>query len=197
MASMYYDKKTKRWRVAWHVNLPDGTVDSGSKTFGKDKKTAKRFKEHCEKRAKQIKRTVFVDVVHLDVALQDWEDYCLGYTKQTRKHYTLEINDLPQTDKPDTFYGLVGSYTITANAAPTQVNVGDPITLKIKIGGSQYLKPVQWPSLEQIPEIASSFKIPSEYADGEIEDGAKLFTQTIRANNHANHLNMHDSVNHG
>ena len=45
MASMYYDKKTKRWRVCWRVTLPDGTIDSGSKTFGRDKKTAKRFKE--------------------------------------------------------------------------------------------------------------------------------------------------------
>ncbi len=27
MASMYYDKKTKRWRVAWRITLPDGTID--------------------------------------------------------------------------------------------------------------------------------------------------------------------------
>jgi site-specific recombinase XerD len=91
MASMYYDKKTRRWRVCWHVTLPDGTVDTGSKTFGKDKKTAKKFKEHCEKRAKQIKRTVFVEAVFLDDALQDWEDFCLGYTEQTRVLYTSEV----------------------------------------------------------------------------------------------------------
>jgi site-specific recombinase XerD len=91
MASMYYDKKGRRWRVCWHVTLPDGTIDSGSKTFGTDKKTAKKFKEHCEKRAKQIKRTVFVEAVFLDVALQDWEDSCLGYTEQTRKLYTSEV----------------------------------------------------------------------------------------------------------
>jgi site-specific recombinase XerD len=91
MASMYYDKKTKRWRVAWHVTLPDGTVDSGSKTFGKDKKTAKRFKEHCEKRAKQIKRTVFVEKVFLDDALEEWEAFCLGYTEQTRRLYISEV----------------------------------------------------------------------------------------------------------
>src|SRR5210317_630783 len=91
MASMYYDKKTRRWRVSWHVTLPDGTVDSGSKTFGRDKQTAKRFKEHCETRAKKLKQVIFVDVVHLDIALGEWEDYCLGYTEQTRKLYTREV----------------------------------------------------------------------------------------------------------
>jgi hypothetical protein len=91
MASLYYDKKTRRWRVCWRVTLPDGTIDTGSKTFGKDKKTAKKFKEHCEKRAKQIKRTVFVEKVFLDDALEEWESYCLGYTEQTRKLYIREI----------------------------------------------------------------------------------------------------------
>jgi hypothetical protein len=75
MASMYYDKKARRWRVCWYVTLLDWTVDSGSKTFDRDKKTAKKFMEHCEKRAKQLKQTIFIDVVHLKIALQDWEDF--------------------------------------------------------------------------------------------------------------------------
>ena len=91
MASMYYDKKGKRWRVCWHVTLPDGTVDTGSKTFGRDKKTAKRFKDHCENRAKQLKQAVFIDAVLLDIALQEWQDSCLGYTEQTRKLYIREV----------------------------------------------------------------------------------------------------------
>jgi len=91
MASMYYDKKTRRWRVCWRVTLPDGTIDSGSKTFGGDKKTAKRFKEHCEKKAKQIKRTVFVESIFLEDALGEWELFCLGYTEQTRQLYISEV----------------------------------------------------------------------------------------------------------
>ena len=53
---------------------------------------------------------------------------------------------MPEADKPAEFYGLVGQYTIAASAAPTKVNVGDPITLTIRIGGNPYLKPVQWPA---------------------------------------------------
>ncbi|MCF7956340.1 MAG: hypothetical protein K9M75_11100 [Phycisphaerae bacterium] len=49
MASMGWEKTGKRWRVFWHVTLPDGSVDKGSKSF-KDKKVALAFKKHCEKR---------------------------------------------------------------------------------------------------------------------------------------------------
>lgn len=94
----------------------------------------------------------------------------------------LTVKGLPQTGKPGDFYGLVGLYTISADATPKEVNVGDPITLTIRISGSRYLKPVQWPDLETIPEMAESFKIPSERSDGEIQNNAKVFTQTIRPN---------------
>jgi len=95
----------------------------------------------------------------------------------------LTVLPLPEQGKPDGFYGLVGRYTIEASAAPTKVSVGDPITLTIKIGGSRYLKPVQWPELEQVAELALNFKIPSQKASPTIQDNMKVFTQTIRANN--------------
>ncbi len=95
----------------------------------------------------------------------------------------LNVRSLPEQNKPDGFYGLVGRYSISANASPMKVNVGDPITLTIKIGGSRYLKPVQWPDLENVPELAQNFKIPSQKASPVIEEESKIFTQTIRANN--------------
>ncbi len=94
----------------------------------------------------------------------------------------LDVQPLPERGRPPQFYGLVGQYTIAASAAPTKVNVGDPITLTIRIGGNPYLKPVQWPALEQVPELAAGFKIPTEKASPVLEGGAKVFTQTIRAN---------------
>jgi tetratricopeptide (TPR) repeat protein len=95
----------------------------------------------------------------------------------------LDVQPLPETGKPPQFYGLVGQYTIVAAAAPTKVSVGDPITLTIRVGGNPYLKPVEWPALEQVPELAANFKIPAEKASPVLEEGAKVFTQTIRANN--------------
>ncbi len=93
----------------------------------------------------------------------------------------LTVLPLPEEGKPAGFYGLVGQYTISASAAPTKINVGDPITLTLKIGGGKYLTPVQWPALEGIPELADNFKIPAERASPVIENGYKIFTQTIRA----------------
>ena len=69
----------------------------------------------------------------------------------------LTVLSVPEQGKPAGFYGLVGRYTISAAAAPTKVNVGDPITLTIKIGGSKYLKPVQWPELEGLEELTGNF----------------------------------------
>jgi len=104
------------------------------------------------------------------------------------KPLSLSVLPLPEQGKPDGFYGLVGRYTISASAKPTtDVYMGDPITLTIEIGGSKYLKPVQWPKLEQVPELAANFKMPSQKATPTIIDGFKVFTQTIRPdNNQAN-----------
>jgi len=94
---------------------------------------------------------------------------------------TLQVQPLPDEGKPAGFYGLVGRYIISTSAEPTNVNVGDPITLSIKIGG-EYLRAVKWPALEDIKALAEDFKIPEEKAAPEIQNGFKVFTQTIRAN---------------
>lgn len=95
----------------------------------------------------------------------------------------LQVSPLSDEGRPAEFYGLVGQYTISASATPTKVNVGDPITLTIKIGGGKYLKPVQWPALENLPALADNFKIPTQKASPTIDGDFKVFTQTIRANN--------------
>ena len=104
------------------------------------------------------------------------------------KPQSLIVLPLPEQGKPDGFYGLVGRYTISASATPTtDVYMGDPITLTIKIGGGKYLKPVQWPKLEQVSELAANFKMPPQKATPTIDNGFKVFTQTIRPdNNQAN-----------
>jgi len=71
----------------------------------------------------------------------------------------LSVQPLPKEGQPDGFYGLVGDYKVAASAAPTKVNVGDPITLTIKISG-KHLSPVRWPELEKKSELAKNFKIP-------------------------------------
>ena len=93
----------------------------------------------------------------------------------------LEVLSLPKQAKPKGFYGLIGEYKIATSATPTEVNVGEPITLTIAIEG-HYLKPVQWPDLEGMAGFAANFKIPAERSSPVIKNGSIIFTQTIRAN---------------
>jgi hypothetical protein len=93
---------------------------------------------------------------------------------------TLDVADLPAAGRPSEFYGLVGEYHIDAAASPTDVNVGDPITLTLAISGSDYLEPMELPPLQNQKALFQGFKIPSERATGELFENKKIFTQTIR-----------------
>ncbi|MEW6355424.1 MAG: BatD family protein [Planctomycetota bacterium] len=94
---------------------------------------------------------------------------------------SLHVLPVPTEGQPPGYSGLVGEYRIEASAKPTEVNVGDPITLTIKVSGPPYLDHVELPPLDKQPAFADSFKIPKEIAPGKVESGAKVFTQTIRA----------------
>lgn len=93
----------------------------------------------------------------------------------------LEVLALPQEGRPANFSGLVGRYSIEADATPREVNVGDPITLTLRVKGSDYLSAVELPPLQDQPGLAGRFRIPREMASGRIEGNSKIFTQTIRA----------------
>lgn len=93
----------------------------------------------------------------------------------------LNVSDLPKKNRPDGFTGLIGRYNIIANATPTEVNVGDPITLNIVVSGPDYLENVELTGLHQQSALTGDFKIPVEMAPGKVEGNRKTFTQTFRA----------------
>ena len=47
----------------------------------------------------------------------------------------VESLPLPEANKPANFSGAVGAFTMSANAGPTTVTVGDPVTVRVKISG--------------------------------------------------------------
>jgi len=63
----------------------------------------------------------------------------------------VEINvlPLPEAGRPAGFTGAVGAYDLTYAAGPTNVQVGDPITVKIQITGRGALDQVPVPSLDE------------------------------------------------
>jgi hypothetical protein len=48
---------------------------------------------------------------------------------------TINVRPLPAENVPPGFNGAVGNYTMTFSAGPTNVAVGDPITVKVQISG--------------------------------------------------------------
>ena len=94
---------------------------------------------------------------------------------------SLQVDDLPSAGRPANFNGLVGRYSIEADATSTEVNVGDPITLTLRIAGPRYLADVELPPLQEQSALARDFRIPQDRAAGAVEGRSKVFTQTIRA----------------
>lgn len=92
----------------------------------------------------------------------------------------LRVSEVPENGRPNDFSGHIGEYTIRASALPTEISVGDPITLKLTLSGPDYLDHVTLPPLGRQTDLKKDFKIPRERAVGEVVGKTKVFTQTIR-----------------
>ncbi len=99
----------------------------------------------------------------------------------------LYVAPLPDEGKPADFTGLVGTFELSAQASPSDVNVGDPITLTITVRGPMSLQMVQSDMFALSRQLGKDFKVPEEMAPGEVKTDpktgkpVKVFTQTIRA----------------
>jgi hypothetical protein len=58
---------------------------------------------------------------------------------------SVESLPLPEKNKPANFTGAIGNFTMTATAGPTNVTVGDPITVRVQISGSGSLDAITLP----------------------------------------------------
>ena len=94
----------------------------------------------------------------------------------------LDVVPLPEP-RPASFTGLVGAYSIETAAAPTAVNVGDPITLTIRIRGPEPLDTIPAPALQAQQSLVADFKVSDEPSTPFVQDGSAVFTQTVRALN--------------
>ncbi|MBI5023960.1 MAG: protein BatD [Candidatus Omnitrophica bacterium] len=67
----------------------------------------------------------------------------------------LTVLPLPEENKPADFAGAVGQFNLDASVGPAEVNVGDPVTVRMQIGGEGNLKMVQPPAFTG----ADNFKV--------------------------------------
>lgn len=92
----------------------------------------------------------------------------------------LTIMPLPAEGRPADFNGAFGRHAISAFAKPTEVPVGDPITLTLEIAGESNLEQLLPPKLNQIEELNRDFEVSGDSLAGEIKGGQKIFAATIR-----------------
>lgn len=93
---------------------------------------------------------------------------------------TLTVKPLPEPGRPADFAGHVGSYALRVTAEPTDVSVGDPITLTIELSGPEYLDKVDGPDLDRDEELNRSFRL-SPPEPGVVEGRTKVFKRILRA----------------
>lgn len=119
-----------------------------------------------------------------------------GLTVTASKHLgivaampAVQVLAPPEAGRPPTFNGAVGRFGFNVTARPTQVAVGDPITLTLTIDdrtpGGTLLDLVAAPPLDRVAEIDRDFKVPTDPLSGIVKDRRKTFTQTVRAKNDA------------
>lgn len=76
------------------------------------------------------------------------------FNRQERRPITLSslevdlnVKELPKEDQPEDFSGAVGNFNFDVSVNPTDIKVGDPITVRMEISGSGHLKTVDMPEL--------------------------------------------------
>jgi len=66
----------------------------------------------------------------------------------TSQPVTVNVIDLPAEGKPADFTGGVGNFNYEVSVSPTEIRVGDPVTLRMKIEGKGNLKAIEFPKIK-------------------------------------------------
>ncbi|MBC7772781.1 MAG: BatD family protein [Pyrinomonadaceae bacterium] len=96
----------------------------------------------------------------------------------------IDVKALP-LPAPTGFSGLVGKYAVDATASPTVLNVGDPLTLIVRVSGPEPMDRVPPLELERKPEFSRAFKMSTDTAIPALTPAAAVFNITMRPRNDA------------
>ena len=93
---------------------------------------------------------------------------------------TLQILPLPTDQVPPDFSGAVGRFSLDAHIGSTNVAVGDPLTLTVRISGSGNLPAVRWSAPTNWPGL-KAYDPTSQLESGDPLglDGTRVFEQVL------------------
>ncbi|MDP7069839.1 MAG: BatD family protein [Phycisphaerales bacterium] len=96
----------------------------------------------------------------------------------------VDVQTPPTSGRPATWSGAIGQYRFDVSASPTEVVVGEPITLTMRItdvgSGPSDLELLQAPALSHDEALTESFRVPDDRPGGVVSGRTKTFTQSIR-----------------
>lgn len=81
---------------------------------------------------------------------------------RTSNAIALDVRPLPTQGRPANFTGLVGEFSIAASATPTELAVGDPIDLTVRISGPEPLDRLAAPDLSRSAAFTSAFRLSAD-----------------------------------
>jgi len=101
---------------------------------------------------------------------------------------TIQSLPLPTQNVPPSFNGAVGDYTMTFSAGPTNLAVGDPITMRVQISGHGTLDSLTLPNQAGWNDF-KTFSPTSKFQanDGLEDQGTKTFEQIVTPQNASVH----------
>jgi len=93
---------------------------------------------------------------------------------------TLDSLPLPDQNKPANFGGAIGNFTLAVSVGPTNVTVGDPVTVRVQIAGHGALDSITLPDQSVLP----GFKVfpptvKTDAGNGLGLDGTKIFEEIV------------------
>ena len=101
---------------------------------------------------------------------------------ETRPHtiisrpLSLTVMDIPTAGRPADYSGAVGRYSFEVQAAPLQMRVGEPITIRYRVQGRGNIDTVSPPPVNW-PEGFRAFD--TKLVDQNSRDGVKIFEQVV------------------
>jgi len=98
---------------------------------------------------------------------------------------TMRVLPLPKENVPAGFNGAIGNYRMTASAAPTNLTVGDPITVRVQIAGNGPIDSLQLPAQADWRDFTTyPATAKTDLNDPLGQSGVRSFEQVVIPQNH-------------
>jgi hypothetical protein len=98
----------------------------------------------------------------------------------------VRVKSLPSAGRPDDFTGIVSEdLRVEASISHEEMNVGDPVTLRVRLNGVPSPDNVRFPPLESFEVLDERFTLGPNEMSSDTQDETAVFSQTIRVKNDA------------